>query len=350
MKKALNIVLLLSLVLSVGCFRPPNIPDLETVENHQTAFVFKLEGSTDSVKFDSAESLEENKVASKRIEVSKRWRPTGYGWQRWAGEYIPNLRVLKVDRTPVTTEWMPETEGSEGQKIGNGIWAESSDSIGFSTGFRLTGYISEEDTAKYLYMYKGDRLQNVLEGEVKTRVQELFTDFSARYPLDDLRGKKGEMFKYIKDETIPTFKERGITISALAATGGFMYENEDVQQAIDEVFIAQQEKEVAKAQLEAQADKNSRIKLEATALADAVREKAIGQSDGIKLVKAAEAEGITLVNKAAEAAKENPLVYKFRLLESLEKGMEKWNGDVPKWIMSGETPDMSLLINPSDAN
>lgn len=347
MNKIKNIITITTLALfAIGC-RPPNIPDIEEIGTHETAFVFKLDGEPNSVKFDSAEALENNKVASKRIEVPKRWRHTGYGWQYWAGQHIPLLRVLKVDRTPVTTEWMPrmETSGSDVRKIGDGIWAESSDSIGFSTGFRLTGFVAEEDTAQFLYMYRGGALQGVLQGEVKTRVQELFTDFSAKYPLDTLRSKKGEMSEYIKTNTIPMFKGRGITISALAMTGGFTYENPEVQTAIDKVFVSQQEKEVASALLDAQTDKNARIKLEATALADAAREKAIGDSDAIKLVKGAEAEGIRLVNDAAEAAKSNPLVYKFRLLDSIEKVMERWNGDVPKWIM-GNGVDTSLLIDP----
>lgn len=339
---ALSVLMAMSVI---GCVRPPNVPELETVENYETAFVFELDGDNDTVKFDSADALEKNKVASKRIEVPKRWRSKGYGWQWWVGEYIPTIRVLRVNRTPVTTEWLPQltTNG----KVGDGIWSESSDSIGFSTGFRLTGYISEEDCAKFLYMYRGGALQNVLEGEVKTRVQELFTDFSAKYPLDDLRSKKGEMAEYIKENTIPLFKDRGITITTLAMTGGFTYENPKVQGAIDEVFIAQQEKEVANAQLAAQEDKNSRIKMEANALADAAREKAKGEADAIEFVKKAEAEGIRLVNIAAEQAKDNPLVYKFRALETMEKALEKWNGDVPRWIMNGSNDNQSFLIDPS---
>lgn len=351
MKNIINCVLLLFVVLSVGCIRPPNVPELEVVENFETAFVFKLEGGGETVRFESAESLENNKVASKRIEITQRWRPMGYSWQWTKGEYIPNIRVLKVNRTPVTTEWMPETESTgpdTPKKIISGIWAESADSIGLSTGFRLTGYVTEEDSAKFLYMYRGGALQEVLQGEVKTRVQELFTDFCARYPLDTLRNQKGEMFQYIKENTLPMFKERGVTISALAATGGFSYENADIQEAIDEVFEAQQEKEVAKAQLEAQHDKNKRIELEASALAEAARKKASGEADGIELIKVAEAKGIELVNNAAEAAKENPLVYKFRFLQTVEKISEKWDGSVPRWVMGGESADMSLLIDPNN--
>lgn len=339
---ALSVLMAVSVV---GCIRPPNVPDIVEIKNHETAFVFELDGENETVKFDSAEALENNRVASKRIEIPKRWRSTGYGWQWWKGEYIPLIRVLVVDRTPATTEWMPKLT-SDG-KIGNGIWSESSDSIGFSTGFRLTGYVAEEDCAKFLYMYRGGALRDVLEGEVKTRVQELFTDFSAEWALDELRSKKGEMSASIKGNVLPFFAGRGITITALAMTGGFTYENPKIQDAIDAVFTAQQEKEIASALLKAQDDKNARIKLEATALADAAREKAMGEADAIKSVKTAEAEGIRVVNIAAEQAKDNPLVYKFRVLETMEKAMDKWNGDVPRWVMSGSNDNQSFLIDPS---
>lgn len=339
MKKTLMLVGIVGLFVG-GC-RPYEKPVYEEVQSFQTAFLIPLEGNASKqAKFDSASQLEELKVAARRIPIPRRWKQTGRGW--WSGEYIPTVQVIKVDRTPVTVEWEPVLDS--GKKSGDGIWVESSDSIGFSTGFRITAQVEEEDTAQYLYSYRGNSLTKVLENEVKSKVQENFANFTARHKLDDLRGKKNEMYDVTKENVIPFFKDRGITITTLAMFGGFTYENPQIQEAIDKTFIAQQEKVVSAAQLAAQDDKNARIELEAKATAEAIRIEAQGKADAIKMEKEAEAEGIRLVTVAAEAAQKNPLVLKLRQLEIDKLKNEKWDGKYPSYYMSfGDSSEDALV-------
>lgn len=340
-----KVSLLISVVLGIvvsGC-RPYEKPIYEEFETHETAFVVPLEGDIgNQVKFDSANQLDKLKIATRRIDVPRRWKKLGR--LPWDGEYIPTIKVIRVDRTPVTVEWKPVL--NEGKKSGDGIWVESSDSIGFSTGFRITAQVEESDASLYLYSYRGNKLQHVLENEVKSKVQENFANFTAQYTLDNLRGKKNEMYEVTKENVVSFFKDRGITITTLAMFGGFTYENPAIQEAIDKTFIAQQEKVVSAAQLAAQDDKNSRIELEAKATAEAIRIEAQGKADAIKMEKEAEAEGIRLVTEAAKLAQENPLVLKLRELEIEKMKNEKWNGEYPRYYMSmGNDSSESIVPN-----
>lgn len=345
-------ITLIGIIALTSACRPYNAPDIEEIQSFETVFVIPLEGNINKqVKFDSYEQVESYKVSSRRVEVPKRWRTTGYSWLH--GEYIPTIRVIKVDRTPVTVEWTPEidlrgVESGEGRKTGDGIWVESSDSIGFSTGFRITAQIEEDDTSLYLYSYRGNNLAKVLETEVKSKIQENFANYCAQYSLDNLRDKKNEMYTHTKENVLPFFKEKGITITTLAMFGGFTYENPDIQNAIDKTFIAQQEKVVSAAQLAAQNDKNERIKLEAQATAEAIRIESLGKADAIEQEKKAEAEGIRLVTEAAEAAQKNPLVLELRKLEIEKLKNEKWDGSYPNYYMNigqdNSAPNLLLQV------
>lgn len=100
----LPVFLVLAVALVVGC-GPARVMPLDNVGPNETAFVIPLEGNgTEQEKFESIKYLEGRKVASKRIEIPVRQRDTGYGW--WNYEYVPMVRVVKVDRSLVTREWV----------------------------------------------------------------------------------------------------------------------------------------------------------------------------------------------------------------------------------------------------
>jgi len=104
--QTLLIVAGLSAILISGC-KPVNVPDMVTIEPSQTAFLVPLEGQTSNQgSFDSEAFLQSAKVASKRIIIPKRWRSTGRGND---GEYIPTMRVIVVERHPVSALWAGQT-------------------------------------------------------------------------------------------------------------------------------------------------------------------------------------------------------------------------------------------------
>lgn len=350
--KKIIVLNLAAAALLCGC-KPYNVPEYKEVKASETAFVVPLEDDAkNQSKFDSKAFLDSHMVFEKRILIPKREVQVGRMW--WDVEYIPVVRVLSVDRSPVTVKWVSEHSGQ-----GNGIWVESSDSIGFSTGFSVSAYVKENEAALFLYNYSGGSLEKTLDTEVRARVQRIVAQVAAKYNIDDLRSKKNEILGEIEKDVVSFFEKKGITITTIGQFGGFTYENNDIQTAIDKTFIAQQEKVVAAAALAAQGDKNKRVESEAIGLAEAAKTKAGGEAEGKlliykaeaqgkKLTAEAEASGISSVNKALADANGNPQLIELRRVEvELEKA-RRWNGSVPSWVWGDKASNgMILNIDPS---
>lgn len=348
MKNKLLIGVLASLsAILTGCIKPYDTPEYVEVASNETAFVIPLEqGSDAGVKFDSEQYLETKKVAAKRIQIPHRWNQTGR-FAHW-GEWIDTVVVLKVDRSPVTRLWengnADERSSRSNKKKDQAIWLESKDSIGFSTGFSVTAYVEESDTARFLYSYKNSALTHVMDEELRARIQAVASEVSAQYKMDELRERKNELIKEIRNDVTPFFKSKGVTITTIGQFGGFLYENENIQVAIDDTFVAQQAKVKNAALLEAQTDANARIELEAKALAEAARTKAKGEADGKLSVFEAEADGISAVNKALAAANQNPQLVELKRIEVEKLQAERWDGKMPTWIMGQGGPGMLLNL------
>ncbi|MFT2536588.1 hypothetical protein ACMWQD_29850, partial [Escherichia coli] len=65
------------------------------------------------------------------------------------------------------------------------------------------------------------------------------------------------------------FKSRGITITNIGITGGFVYKDKSIIDTMVKVFNAEQEKSIAIAKTNAQEEQNKAVILEAQGKADA---------------------------------------------------------------------------------
>lgn len=333
-------VALLVLLPLTGCMKPYDRPEFIEVDTSETGFLIPLEGDiSQQTKFDSEGYLQQCKVASKRVQILHRWSQEG----RFPtdGHWIPIARLVKVNRSPVTREWTtPPNHFAQGQiaRGGNGeksIWIESADSVGFSMGFNCTAFIAETHAAKFLYWYPSGSLSNVLDSEVRGRIQQIAAEVAAKYALDQLRSRKQEISDAVKFDVTNFFAARGVSITSVGMFGGMTYENPAIQKSIDETFIAQQLKVVAEAKFDAQRKENDRIELEATATAEKSRREAQGLADARKLAAKAEAESIREVNQASQEASHNPLLLKLKTLEIEKARVEKWDGRFPQWWLGG---------------
>jgi autonomous glycyl radical cofactor GrcA len=349
MKNFLLPLLLLPLFLTGCAYDTPVYVQIETSE---TPFLIKLEGDNDQVTMQSEQYLKEQMVATKRIGVSYRWISLGY--MPLDGKYIPNERIIVVDRAPETREWSDQNTDSHS----GGLWMESKDSVGFTTGISITARIDDTDHAvKFLYnypprkerqitagsgMYKDpfvvsiSDLADVMDREVRTKIQESFSEKASKHNMDELREIKNEVVKSVKDEVIAFFDARGITITAMGTFGGFTYKNPESQKAIDRVFQAQQDKEVAIAESEAAQERKTALKLQGEGLAAKILESKRGEAEAIKLVADAKAYEVQKVTT-------EPATYlELRRLDIENKRIDKWSGNYPQ-IMTGEGG--GLLLN-----
>lgn len=331
-----------------GCMRPYDRPEYAEIDTSETGFLIPLEGdSGGQARFQSEEYLRALKVAAKRVQITHRWSQEGRLPN--SGQWIPLVRLIKVNRSPVTREWTADVASGTATK-NQAIWIESADSVGFSMGFTCTSFIPEEQAAKFLYWYPNGSLANVMDTEVRGRMQQIAAEVAARYRLDALREKKQEISDAVKRDVTDFFALRGVVITTVGMFGGMTYENGEIQKSIDNTVIAQQLKVVNQARFEAQQRDNDRVELEANAIAERARRIAAGDADAKKIAAFAEAQSIREVNKALAEARQNPLLYQLRALEVERARVDHWNGQYPTYFVGttgGQSPNLLLQMPPT---
>lgn len=265
MKKIISLLLvaIMCCTMFTGCRKPYDKPEFVTIEPHQTAFLIPLIGdTTNQASFESEEMLMQAKVSTKEIQIPHRWVQTGR--MHWIGEYRDTMALIIVDRSPVTREWS-STDGVGTSAINQAIYAESSESIGFSAGMNCSAQIySEEDAVKFLYCYNNKPLYEIMDSEIRARVESKFVEECASRTLSEILTEKEEIMKAVRDDVTTYFADRGITITVLGMKDGLEYDDPDIQTSINEKFSSEMK-------LTTQENENKRIISEAEAIAEANR-------------------------------------------------------------------------------
>ncbi len=314
-----------SLAVSVlaGCAGPYKVVQFEEIGPNETAFVIPLEGETKGgqATLKSVEFLESNKVVAKRITIPQRQHDLG----RTAGDYewIPTVRVIKVDRTPVTREWTKGHESGTSAK-NEAIGVESLDSINFRAGVNITCSIQEPDAAKFLYYFAGKPLTDVVDSNVRGYIQTILSREFGVIMLTECPKKKGEVFKTAFEEAKTFFAEKGLTVEYMGSSEGLLYDNPQIQDAINKKFLAENDIEVARQEKLAQVERNMMA---------------------IEKAKA-EAEAAQALSDAREALTlRTELEVKRITAEATKTAAQRWNGSVPSNIL----PQGSNLLFGLDA-
>jgi len=314
------VMALMIIVMTSGCMRPYPKPIIEEIGNNETAFLVPLEGDTSKqAKFDSAEQLNSMKVAAKRITIPVTWIKTGR--LHTSGRYVPNARLIKVDRSPVAKRWTA-TANTGTSANAQDLEAESKDSVGVSSGFAITTYVTEEDTATYLYWFPGKDLGTIVDNQIFNSCQAVYAEMCAKWEVQELRHHKEEISQAIRDKVIPEFKKYGITINTtLGLIGGLVYDNPKIQDAIDTVFIAQT------MEAKREADRIAQIKQNELDLS-------IEKNEAEKRKVKADAEAYEVTAKAKAISDGGDGYLKLLELENEAKRIAAWKGEVP-YVQAG---------------
>lgn len=265
MKKIISLLLVLIMCCTMftGCRKPYDKPEFVTIEPHQTAFLIPLIGdTTNQASFESEEMLMQAKVSTKEIQIPHRWVQTGRRY--WRGEYRDTMALIIVDRSPVTREWS-STDGVGTSAVNQAIYAESAESIGFSAGMNCSAQIySEGDAVKFLYCYNNKPLSEIMDSEIRARVESKFVEECASRTLNEILTQKEEIMKAVRDDVTAYFADRGITITVLGMKDGLEYDDATIQKSINDKFSSEMK-------LTTQKNENERIISEAQAKAEANR-------------------------------------------------------------------------------
>jgi hypothetical protein len=241
MKKIiLNAIICLALSIILFSCAPPKVEKNEDIATNETAFLVPLEGESNSgqKKFMSIEYLEspQVKVAAKRIIMPQRSQKVGRFWNEII--WIPTMKVIKVDRSPVTREWTEEKEtgSSENDEV---IRVESKDSIGFKVGVNITSMVKEEDAAKFLYYFSGNPLSVIMDKDIRGSVASILSKEFGSRDLKECKIAKKDIQNILEKEVNEKYTQYGITITNVGLVGGLDYENPEIQIAINNAYIAE---------------------------------------------------------------------------------------------------------------
>ncbi|HEX9058724.1 MAG TPA: SPFH domain-containing protein [Clostridia bacterium] len=299
MKKLIKTLIILALSFSCsialsGC-KPYDKPEIVTIEPSQTAFLIPLDGKTSNQKeFMSEQFLNNAKVATKQVEIPHRWLQEGK--MESTGKWIPSARLIIVERKPETREWT-ETEKTGTSNKDEGIVAESKESIGFLARMNCSAQIDESDAVRFLYRYNNKPLSEVMDSEIRARVESDFVEQCSKYNLDEILQNKENIMKALRNDVLPYFKDRGITITTIGLKGEFTYLNAEIQKSIDEKFKSSQS-------LVTQKNENERVLSKAKA----------------------DAEALQIQSQSIEKS------LKLKELENQSKAIDKWDGKMPQYI------------------
>jgi hypothetical protein len=228
------------------------------------------------------------------------------------------------------------------------IWVMTSDQVEFSTGWTIIARIqSRDDAIKFLSNYPNGALTTVLDTEVRGKLQAVFGLEVTDLPMEELRKNATPHVQKSEKEVIDFFAKRGITITNLGIQGGFVYKDQSIQKKMVEVFNAEQERSIRKAESDAQRERNNQIQLAADAEAKALLTKKKAEADGVKLVADAKAY------EMKQAAERSDLYLGLKILEISRSRVEKWDGRFPYYFMSpAGSPEMLLNLpaEPPPAN
>lgn len=333
--------------LAMVAIKPYDRPEYIEIGTSESAFLIPLEGDTaNQSSFQSVQFLKRKLVAAKRIRITHQWNQLGF-WPA-SGEWIPDVKLIKVDRRPVTREWTQSSHTGTSAK-NEAVAVESKDSVNFTIGMSCTAYIPEELAPVFLYSYPAKSLAEMMDMEVRARIQQVVAEEAGKYDLDLVRSKKNEIMKAVREDVLPFFRNKGIEITTVAMVGGLTYDNPEIQKAIDEAAKSSQLKVSAEARREAQEVENRTLKLAAEGKAQAVRleaearaQAALTQAEADAKVRqlnaAAEAQAVRAIADAksyeVQKATESPTVY--LQLKSLDVEIEKWkrwDGKYPAYLM-----------------
>jgi len=265
----------------VGFAGPYPVEQFIEIGPSETAFVIPLEGEGPSAQTTnvSAEELKGLRVTAKRVSLPLRKRKLG----RLPGafEWIPTVAVRKVNRAPVTREWirLPQTGSSAHD---DALFCETKDGIKLYSGCAIAARILEEDAYLYLYHFGERKLADVIDTNVRGFAQMELAKRVKEKTLEQVQRNKAVDFNEVLELTRATFLSKGITIDYLGNDGGYEYQNPRVQTSIDATVIADIQAQINE-QEKLAADVRNKIVLEKADAEKQAAELQLGAKEALEL-------------------------------------------------------------------
>jgi hypothetical protein len=231
---------------------------------NESAFFIPDVGDNKSsqASFGSEQYLSERKIAAKRFEIPH-MKLSNSGL--FSNFYVPSGRLIVVDRTPVSREWVKASH--RGTSAGDQSFpCQSQEGLDVTAGVAIGASVYEESAPKFLFkfgvnpptgdrndpnvvftsVYRGKSLAEVMDGPVRSRIQSLVCDEMTLHPLTEDNAKLADIMGNIEKKVKAYLDSVGISLDFIG-WGDTLQFSHEVQSALDRRFVASQDIEVAKA-------------------------------------------------------------------------------------------------------
>lgn len=226
-----------------------------TILPNETAFWIPDVGANKDTQaqFETEDYLRANKVPVKRFIVPHAKLSGSGGFFDF---YVPSGRLIIVDRTPYSREWVaPHDRGTS--RRNESFPCQSKEGLNVGVGVSIGVSVQEADAAKYLYRFgvlppQGDRadprviftsvyysrkLADVMDDVGRKKVQTLVcTEITAR-TFDKVNEDANLIMANINKASATYFASVGITLEFIGWADTFTFDR-DVQQAVNDRYTA----------------------------------------------------------------------------------------------------------------
>jgi hypothetical protein len=249
---------------AVAYYDKTDFTEAYTILPNESAFWIPDTGANkdNQSQLESEEYLKANKVAVKRFIVPHQKLSGSGGFFDF---YVPSGRLIIVDRTPFSREWVSAPHRGTSAKD-ESFPCQSKEGLNISVGVSIGASVLEANAARYLYRFgvlspAGDRsdpktiftsvyysrkLADVMDDVGRKKVQTLVCDEITSRSFDRANEEAVQVMEAVKQKAADYFSAVGITLDFIGWADTFTFDHE-VQQAINRRYIASQDQAVAAA-------------------------------------------------------------------------------------------------------
>lgn len=216
---------------------------------------------TSQVQLDSEDYLKENKLAAKRFIIPHAKFSGSGGWTGW-DYYVPTGRLIIVDRTPYSREWVAQAHRGT-STTDQSFPCQSREGLNVGVGVSIGASVAEANAAKYLYrfgtkapagdrtdpktiftsVYYGRSLAEVMDDVGRKKVQTLVCDEINGRSLDKDNDEAVQIMDSVKKKATAYFEQVGITLDFIGWADTFTFDHE-IQKAINDQYAANKLRDV----------------------------------------------------------------------------------------------------------
>jgi len=249
---------------AIAYYDKADFTEAYTILPNESAFWIPDTGANrdNQSQLESEEYLKANKVAVKRFIVPHQ-RLSGSG--NFFDFYVPSGRLIIVDRTPFSREWVSSPHRGTSAKD-ESFPCQSKEGLNISVGVSIGASVLEANAAKYLYRFgvlspTGDRsdpkviftsvyysrkLADVMDDVGRKKVQTIVCDEITSRSFDKANEEAVQIMQSVKQKATDYFSAVGITLDFIGWADTFTFDH-DVQQSVNRRYIASQDQAVAAA-------------------------------------------------------------------------------------------------------